>query len=91
MLSPAELEKVGWGALLRQPALAIVGTDVLLASLYRRKSGLAADVLSYFTVSAVVISDKALAHNLRTWCLTIERSYASKGVRVRTTMKDSRV
>lgn len=64
ILFPGDLEEAGWQALLRKPAFVaeLRGTDILVASHHGRRSGFCADIFDYFTPSAIVVSDKPIAH-----------------------------
>lgn len=93
ILFPGDLEKAGWRALLQRPDFCaeLRGTDVLVASHHGRESGYCADIFNYFTPSAVVISDKPIAHETQQTVPDYRRIVRSQGVRVSTTMKDRHV
>ena len=63
-LFPGDLEKAGWSALLQRADFRaeLQHTDILVASHHGRESGFCADVFKYCKPSAVVISDKPIAH-----------------------------
>ncbi len=64
ILFPGDLEPAGWENLLLMPGFLqeLCGTTILVASHHGRKSGFCDEIFNYFTPSAVVISDKPVAH-----------------------------
>jgi beta-lactamase superfamily II metal-dependent hydrolase len=64
MLFPGDLEEEGWQNILRCPSFVqeLRGTTILVGSHHGRKNGFCRDIFKYFTPSAVVISDKPVAH-----------------------------
>lgn len=93
ILFPGDLEKAGWRALLQRADFCaeLAGTDVLVASHHGRENGNCQDIFNYFTPSAVVISDKPIAHETQQTVPDYRRVVRNQGVRVRTTMKDRHV
>jgi beta-lactamase superfamily II metal-dependent hydrolase len=64
MLFPGDLESDGWDALLRRQDFQqeLAGTRVLMASHHGRLSGFSANLFKHIKPSAIVISDKSIAH-----------------------------
>lgn len=64
MLFPGDMEEAGWKNLLAFPPFVreLQGTTILMASHHGRENGFCRELFDHFTPSAVVISDKPVAH-----------------------------
>ena len=89
ILFPGDLEKMGWRALLAQPAFRaeLATTEIVVASHHGRESGFCEEVFDHCTPSAVVISDKPIAHATQETVPDYRRVVRDQGVLVRTTGK----
>jgi beta-lactamase superfamily II metal-dependent hydrolase len=89
MLFPGDIENAGWQALLALPEFRaeLKHTDILVASHHGRKSGFCADVFNYCQPSAIVISDKPMAHETQEMVPDYRAVTMEGGVPVRTTGK----
>lgn len=96
ILFPGDLEEDGWLALLQRPAFReeLAGVEVLVAAHHGRENGYCEDVFNYCRPRAVVMSDKAIAHDTQGMTQTYRQRVIDNwpnGVKVATTMKDRRV
>jgi len=93
MLFPGDLERAGWLELLKRSDFRaeLIDTDVLMASHHGRDNGYCEEIFKYFTPSCVVISDKAKEHETQETVPDYRKVISTKGVKVRTTMKDRHV
>jgi len=64
ILFPGDLEEAGWQNLLKMPSFQMLlrRTTILVASHHGRKSGFCKETFEHFAPSAVVVSDKTVAH-----------------------------
>lgn len=93
ILFPGDLEKAGWRALLQRSDFRaeLADIDILVASHHGRENGFCEEVFDYCVPSAVVISDKPVAHQTQQTVPDYRRVVREQGVRVRTTSKDRHV
>lgn len=89
ILFPGDLEKAGWRTMLNDHSFCkkLRETDILVASHHGRENGFCEDIFNYFTPRAVVISDKAKAHQTQETVPDYRRVVSGDGVLVSTTKK----